>query len=58
MKRFNMKKHTMYVTSTMTKVLITSRLNDKILEHKFLVYEGCVIMMLYVPQEPKSGVYH
>ena len=47
------------------KVLITSRFHDKILEHHFLVHEGCVIMMLYIPKEPesepKSGVpkfYH
>ena len=38
-----------------SKVLITSWFNDKILEHHFLVHEGCVIMMFYVPQEPKSG---
>ena len=38
-----------------TKVLITSRFNDKILDDHFLVHEGCVIMMFYVPQEPKSG---
>jgi hypothetical protein len=37
------------------KVLITSRFNDKILGYHFLVHEGCVIMMFYVPQEPKSG---
>ena len=38
-----------------TKVLITSRFNDKILDDHFLVHEGCVIMMFYVPQELKNG---
>ena len=37
------------------KVLITCRFNDYILDDHFLVHEGCVIMMFYVPQEPKSG---
>ena len=38
-----------------TKVLITSRFNDKILGYHFLVHDGCVIMMFYIPEEPKSG---
>ena len=38
-----------------TKVFITCRFNDKILGDHFLVHESCVIMMLDVPQEPKSG---
>ena len=37
------------------KVLITSQFHDKILDDHFLVHKGCVIMMFYVPQEPKSG---
>jgi hypothetical protein len=40
---------------TFSKVLITCRFNDRILGDHFLVHEGCVIMMFYVPQEPKSG---
>ena len=39
----------------LSKVLITSQFNDKILDDHFLVHKGCVIMMFYVPQEPKSG---
>ena len=42
-------------SSNTTKVLITCRFDDKILDDHFLVHEGCVIMMFYVPQEPKSG---
>ena len=37
------------------KILITCWFNDKILGYHFLVPEGCMIMMFYVPQEPKSG---
>ena len=47
--------------TAINKVLITCRFNDKILEYHFLVHEGCMIMMFYVPQEPKSGApkfYH
>ena len=40
-------------TPSVSKVLIISRFNDKILEHHFLVHEGCVILMFYLPQEPK-----
>ena len=36
-------------------VLITCRFNDEILGDHFLIHEGCVIMIFYVPQEPKSG---
>ena len=39
----------------LTKVLITCWFNDKILDDHFLVHDGRVIMMFYVPQEPKSG---
>ena len=38
-----------------TKVLITSQFNDKILDDHYSVHEGCVIMMFYAPQDPKSG---
>ena len=38
-----------------TKVFITSQFYDKILEDHFLVHEGFVIMMFYIPQEPKNG---
>ena len=38
----------------MPKVLITCGFNDKIFGYHFLVHEGCMIMMFYVPQEPKS----
>ena len=38
-----------------SKVFITCRFNYKILDDHFLVHEGCVIMMFYVPQESKSG---
>ena len=37
-------------------VHITCRFNDKILGYHFLVHEGCVIMMFYVPKAPKSGL--
>ena len=37
------------------KVLITCWFNDKILVYHFLVHEGCVIMMFYLLQQPKSG---
>ena len=36
------------------KVLITCRFNDKIFVYHFLVHEGCMIMMFFVLQEPKS----
>ena len=36
-----------------SKVLITSWFNDKILEHHFLVHEGCVIMMFIFHRNQK-----
>ena len=46
---------TTMVYLTGTKVVITCQFNDKIFGYHFLVHGGCLIMMFYVPQEPKSG---